>query len=148
MQSLTRLGGRLPSRVLPTRVSAIPIPTTAFALSRPFHAVSSRAADVAPIVGTGPPPQAPVSQAEEAYARVRKRKRQAEMLRLAKEAKAGKGKGLSKRFWDEVTVREVDGMSCPSAPLFFFPPALFASLFVLLRRYWASGLATYTNIFQ
>ncbi|PKS09201.1 hypothetical protein jhhlp_003815 [Lomentospora prolificans] len=99
---------------LSTRFYGIPTarvasrPTASLARVRALHAGNARAADVAPIVGTGPPPQAPVSQAEEALARVKRRRRQAEMLKLAKQAKAG-GKTLSKRFWDEVHVKEVDG---------------------------------------
>lgn len=69
-----------------------------------------------PVYGTGPPPEPPQPSAEYAAdERIARRKRQAEMLRLAGDirkqgAGSGKSTGLKKRFWKDVTVREVDGM--------------------------------------
>ncbi|KOS21986.1 Protein atp12 [Escovopsis weberi] len=79
---------------------------------RPFHHTVARAASVAPIVGTGPPPEAPSPTARNAYERIERRRKQAELLKTAKEirsAQDGKAGGLSKRFWKDVHVMEVDG---------------------------------------
>lgn len=79
---------------------------------RAIHSTTSKTANVAPVVGTGPPPEAPIPEAREyAIERVERRRRQAEMLKQAKDirnAKGGKG-GLKRRFWKTVTVQEVDG---------------------------------------
>src|SRR5690349_12217747 len=81
-------------------------------LLRPFHSRIKAAANVAPIVGTGPPPEPPIPEARNATERLVRRKKQAEMLKNAKEirsAKGGKGYSLKKRFWKHVSVEEVDG---------------------------------------
>ncbi|KAL1884209.1 hypothetical protein VTK73DRAFT_5345 [Phialemonium thermophilum] len=88
-------------------------------LLRPIHSEARRDASVAPIYGTGPPPDPPVSEAAS------RRTRQAEMLRRARDlrmedaisenrtgtAAAGNKKAglLKKRFWQDVHVKEVDG---------------------------------------
>ncbi|KAJ4259699.1 ATP synthase mitochondrial F1 complex assembly factor 2 [Fusarium torreyae] len=99
---------RLPLRLAPRLLRA---PAPAFV--RPIHSTVSKAANVAPVVGTGPPPEPPTQPAVDAHQRVARRRRQAEMLKNAKElrsASGGKGGGgLKKRFWKDVTVREVDG---------------------------------------
>ncbi|KAI6780007.1 uncharacterized protein J7T54_007483 [Emericellopsis cladophorae] len=82
--------------------------------ARSLHTTILRAANVAPVVGTGPPPEAPLAdKANKAYERVERRKRQAEMLKSANQIRTvaeGKKSGvLQKRFWQDVTVREVDG---------------------------------------
>ncbi|KAF5020430.1 hypothetical protein F66182_7557 [Fusarium sp. NRRL 66182] len=97
---------RLPLRNAPRLLSAP-------AFVRPLHSTVARTANVAPVVGTGPPPEPPIQPAENVHQRVARRRRQAEMLKNAKElrsANAGKGGGgLKKRFWRGVSVMEVDG---------------------------------------
>lgn len=109
MKPPTRIPLRLASRVL------VPSKTTTTIPIRPIHTTLTKAAHVAPIVGTGPPPEAPPApQAETTpgYQRVERRRRQAELLKNAKEIRTGKdGKQtvLKKRFWTDVSVREIDG---------------------------------------
>ncbi|KAG7140897.1 Protein atp12 like protein [Verticillium longisporum] len=113
-----------------TRMPRHAIPRIATATSpllrqsrRSLSSTVFKTADVAPVVGTGPPPEAPRSSAEfsaesklsqEAAAKLARRKRQAEMLEMAQEIrnaasmKGVKG-GLKRRFWKEVRVEEVDG---------------------------------------
>ncbi|EEY15618.1 conserved hypothetical protein [Verticillium alfalfae VaMs.102] len=112
---------RMPRRAIPRIATA-----TAPLLRQSHRSLSStvfKTADVAPVVGTGPPPEAPRSAAEfsaesklgqEAAAKLARRKRQAEMLEMPQEIrnaasmKGVKG-GLKRRFWKEVRVEEVDG---------------------------------------
>ncbi|CAG7554984.1 unnamed protein product [Fusarium equiseti] len=95
---------------LPLRIAPKLIQRPAFV--RPIHSTVVKAANVAPVVGTGPPPEPPV-QPQDVHQRVARRRRQAEMLKNAKElrsASSGKGGGgLKKRFWKDVSVKEVDG---------------------------------------
>lgn len=86
----------------------------ATATLRGLRTLAPMAASVASPGRAGPPPAPPAEQSEqsEAMERVKRRRRQAEMLREAKE-----GKGLKKRFWKEVTVRESDGLSRLFLPL-------------------------------
>jgi len=96
---------RLPLRIAPSLIQRP-------AFVRPIHSTVVKAANVAPVVGTGPPPEPPV-QPQDVHQRVARRRRQAEMLKNAKElrsASSGKGGGgLKKRFWKDVSVKEVDG---------------------------------------
>lgn len=81
-------------------------------LVRCFHQSIARAANVAPIVGTGPPPDPPTPAARNAQERVERRKKHAELLKTAKEirsAKDVKSGVVAARFWKQVTVHEVDG---------------------------------------
>ncbi|KAG7108579.1 Protein atp12 like protein [Verticillium longisporum] len=112
---------RMPRHAIP-RIATVTAPL----LRQSRRSLSStvfKTADVAPVVGTGPPPEAPRSAAEfsaesklsqEAAAKLARRKRQAEMLEMAQEIrnaasmKGVKG-GLKRRFWKEVRVEEVDG---------------------------------------
>ncbi|KAM0282260.1 hypothetical protein ACHAQH_003124 [Verticillium albo-atrum] len=112
---------RMPLRSIRRAASA-----TSPLLRLPCRGLSStvlKTADVAPVVGTGPPPQAPRSAEEfsaesklsqDAAAKLARRKRQAEMLELAQEIrnassmKGVKG-GMKRRFWKDVRVEEVDG---------------------------------------
>lgn len=102
MKSVTRV----PLRIAPRLVQRP-------AFVRPIHSTVVKAANVAPVVGTGPPPEPPIQPAENVHQRVARRRRQAEMLKNAKElrnASSGKGGGgLKKRFWKDVSVKEVDG---------------------------------------
>lgn len=96
---------RIPLRQLPRVINSI----TPY---RPVHSTAVKAANVAPIVGTGPPPEAPAAPVPSAYQRVERKRRQAEMLKEMREIRAGKdGKSapLKKRFWTDVHVKEVDG---------------------------------------
>ncbi|KAI8683200.1 hypothetical protein LRP88_04827 [Fusarium phalaenopsidis] len=97
---------RLPLRLVPRLVNA-PV------FIRPIHSTVAKPANVASIVGTGPPPEPPLPAAENIHQRVARRRKQAEMLKNAKElrsASGGKGGGaLRKRFWKDVGVKEVDG---------------------------------------
>ncbi|KAM0247118.1 hypothetical protein ACHAQJ_009958 [Trichoderma viride] len=79
---------------------------------RAFHQSIARAAHVAPIVGTGPPPEPPTPAARNANERLERRKKQAGLLKAAKEirsAQEGKADGVPTRFWKEVSIQEVDG---------------------------------------
>lgn len=80
---------------------------------RAISSTATKAANVAPVVGTGPPPEPPTPAAANAYERVERRKRQAQLLKEAKDIRnvaAGKATGgLKKRFWKHVDVKEVDG---------------------------------------
>lgn len=102
MKSVTRV----PLRIAPQLVQRP-------AFVRPIHSTVVKAANVAPVVGTGPPPEPPIPPAENVHQRVARRRKQAEMLKNAKElrnASSGKGGGgLKKRFWKDVSVKEVDG---------------------------------------
>ncbi|KAF7554136.1 hypothetical protein G7Z17_g3108 [Cylindrodendrum hubeiense] len=103
-----KVATRLPLRLAPRLVNA-----TAFI--RPIHSTAAKPANVAPIVGTGPPPAPPEppSAAEvNVHQRVARRRKQAEMLKHAKEIRsvsAGKTGTLTKRFWKDVAVKELDG---------------------------------------
>ncbi|KAJ9155444.1 hypothetical protein NKR23_g2010 [Pleurostoma richardsiae] len=74
-------------------------------------------ASVAPVYGTGPPPEPPVPSAEHPDARIARRRRQAELLRQAQglrglkktDSNSAKAAGLKRRFWQHVDVKEVDG---------------------------------------
>lgn len=119
MQPLTRIAPRLRAAV---------------ALQRGLRTVAPLSASVASPGRAGPPPAAPATDPEK-YERAKKRKKQAEMLR---EVKEGKGKGLKRRFWKEVTVREVDGrLSLVSLPRFttcYTSTAPSGGKFVFLRN--------------
>ena len=60
-------------------------PITYHASSAAIHSDSPKPANVVPVYGTGPPPDAPVPAAEHVNSRVARRRKQAEMLRQAKE---------------------------------------------------------------
>lgn len=103
MKSMTRI----PFRLTPRLVNA-PV------FVRPLSSTVAKAANVAPVVGTGPPPQPPIPSTENAHERVARRRKQAEMLKNAKEIRsAGSAKsnagGMKKRFWKDVSIQEVDG---------------------------------------
>lgn len=106
--------------------STLPKPAV---LRLPLRTISSttlKTADVAPVVGTGPPPAPPQAADEYAgprnsddpIARVARRRRQAALLKNAKEARSGlntPNASMKRRFWKDVTVQEVDG-KFPCAP--------------------------------
>ncbi|OLN96552.1 Protein EFR3 [Colletotrichum chlorophyti] len=119
---------------IPLRLFASSSPFATFSIAttagKPCLAAAARAisttptnpAEVAPVVGAGPPPEPPIpnSVAEdrvaEARARVERRRKQAEMLKQAQNIRAaadaksgGKTGGLKRRFWNDVSVKEVDG---------------------------------------
>jgi hypothetical protein len=104
-------------------LSAYPIRTPApgCRIARAIHSGSAQAAKVAPVYGTGPPPDAPLPSAEYTSDRLARRRRQAELLKQAKDIRAAVAAGtgaksktggsgpLRRRFWKEVHVKEVDG---------------------------------------
>ncbi|KAH6630345.1 hypothetical protein B0J18DRAFT_420917 [Chaetomium sp. MPI-SDFR-AT-0129] len=121
----------------PTTTKTIPT-TTAASVTRAFHTTPITTAKVVPVYGTGPPPRAPEPSAEfvaeeraEREERLARRRRQAELLRHAggiqglrrdahahahaqtqgqtKEQHGKKSSGLKRRFWKDVSVKEVDG---------------------------------------
>ncbi|KAH6697233.1 ATP12 protein [Plectosphaerella plurivora] len=115
MQAATRLPLRAMAMGLPQRLPAR-------MAARAISSTTQKPADVAPIVGTGPPPAPPSTNgqdyqgprnSEDPIARVQRRRRQAELLKNAKElknaAQAGPSAGMKRRFWKDVTVKEVDG---------------------------------------
>ncbi|KAH6607259.1 atp synthase mitochondrial f1 complex assembly factor 2 [Trichoderma cornu-damae] len=101
-----KLPVKMPTRI-PLRL-ALPRPQ----LLRPLHQSIVRAANVAPVVGTGPPPDPPTPAVRNAHERVERRKKHAELLRAARQvqsAQDGKSGGAAVRFWREVRVQEADG---------------------------------------
>ena len=113
--------------------------------TRAIHTHPAAPAKVVPVYGTGPPPEPPHPADEFAAAdraaRLARRRKHAELLKQAGDIKAmlrqqqqqdaasgGKTKtsaaGLTRRFWKDVTVREVDGASIlPLLPLSLQPTA-------------------------
>lgn len=95
-------------------------PTVLPPLSRAIHHSAPDPADVSPFHATGPPPEPPQPAAEHPYAKIERRRKQAELLKKAKDLRNASSTGaekakspLRKRFWDNVYVKEVDGMqSC------------------------------------
>ena len=100
------------------------------ATARAIHTHPAQPAKVAPVCGTGPPPEPPHPADEfaaaERAARLARRRKHAELLKQAGDIKAllrqqqqqdaasgAKTKtgtsGLTKRFWKDVTVHKVDG---------------------------------------
>ena len=128
MAPATRLSLLLPLRHLAVtaaatasaaRASASPsssLTARAFAI-RALHSNSAKPANVVPVYGTGPPPEPPQPTIDY-YGpehRIARRKRQAELLRQAtglSPSSSYRGKTVRKRFWKDVHVREVNGMSC------------------------------------
>ncbi|KAI8199495.1 hypothetical protein K4K52_008909 [Colletotrichum sp. SAR 10_76] len=119
---------RLPLRLLAAGSSSSS-PLAGRQCLRAISTTPLKPAEVAPVVGTGPPPAPPTAEDDrtaELRARVERRRRQAEMLkqatniRAAADAKAGgaaaRAAGLKRRFWNDVSVHEVDGTHA-----FFFP---------------------------
>jgi ATP synthase F1 complex assembly factor 2 len=117
-----------------TRVSRV------IAAARSIHSNPAQPAKVAPVYGTGPPPEPPLPSAEFANEirdeRLARRRRQAEMLKQAgdikamrdeqredqrQENKTTKPTMVKRRFWKNVDVKEVNGMS-PS-PASTIPPS-------------------------
>lgn len=102
---------KVPSRISLAVPRALPRPQPQHI--RPLHQSIARTANVAPIVGTGPPPEPPTPAARNASERLERRRKHAELLKTAKEirsAQEGKANpGAARRFWKEVSVREVDG---------------------------------------
>ena len=98
---------RIPLRLAPGLRSRL-------AATRPIHYTAGKAANVAPVVGTGPPPEPPSVAVANAYERVERRRKQAKLLKEAKELRSANANGLKKgglktRFWKDVDVKEVDG---------------------------------------
>ncbi|KJZ75732.1 hypothetical protein HIM_04889 [Hirsutella minnesotensis 3608] len=80
--------------------------------ARLVHCSAIKAANVAPILGTGPPPEPPSPVQRSYNDRIERRRKQAEMLKEAKvirSAKDGKSRTVSSRFWKHVSVQEVNG---------------------------------------
>ncbi|KAK2599992.1 ATP synthase mitochondrial F1 complex assembly factor 2 [Conoideocrella luteorostrata] len=101
MRPATRISLRTFSRAIlpPTR-------------SRSIHATASQAANVASVLGTGPPPEPPTPAARNINERIERRRKQADLLKQAKEirsSKDGKSTTVRRRFWKDVSVKEVDG---------------------------------------
>lgn len=99
-----------PFNTVSRRISSHSVISSALRCS--IHSSAVHAANVAPIVGTGPPPEAPIPATPSANERVARRRKQAELLKTAKDirsAKDGKSVSLKTRFWKDVSVKEVDG---------------------------------------
>jgi ATP synthase F1 complex assembly factor 2 len=79
-----------------------------------IHTTPSKPATViGNLTATGPPPTAPLPNAEYADIRLERRKRQAALLKKNQDLKSG-GSSKQKRFWKDVVVKSVDGE--PSTP--------------------------------
>lgn len=104
-----KTAAQLALRLRPRIASCAPSP------ARLIHASAARTANVAPVVGTGPPPEPPVPAAGTLHERVARRRKQAEMLKSAKDIRAARdgkdGGGFKRRFWKDVSVAVVDGRS-------------------------------------
>ncbi|KID89386.1 ATP12 ATPase family protein [Metarhizium guizhouense ARSEF 977] len=99
-----------PTTQLPLRAVSRTISTPIH--TRPLHATTYKAASVASVLGTGPPPEPPTPAVRNMNERIERRRKQAELLKQAKvirNAKDGKTTALRKRLWKEVSVQEVDG---------------------------------------
>ncbi|SPO00157.1 related to F1F0-ATPase complex assembly protein (ATP12 protein) [Cephalotrichum gorgonifer] len=94
---------------LARRVGAVPPTASLSNVQRTFRSLAPLSANVAPAVGSSGPPPPPPAGESDGYdmARRRKRLRQMEMLRQLKNIKEN-GRGAKMRFWDDVSVREVD----------------------------------------
>ncbi len=102
----------------PGKLRAHAIPRT-----RSVHSTPSSPAKVIPLYGTGPPPDPPRSIAEaEVDERVARRRKQSVLLAKARDirsaaaeaksrTKKGVGGGVRPRFWKDVSVQEIDGLS-------------------------------------
>jgi ATP synthase F1 complex assembly factor 2 len=87
---------------------------------RCLHTTITKAATVAPITASGPPPSAPIASAEHADSRVARRRKQAELLKRGQDLRsiaAGTGGGTAKlkRFWNDVHVKHADGRLLPAS---------------------------------
>ncbi|KAG6003786.1 hypothetical protein E4U21_001690 [Claviceps maximensis] len=103
-----RPAAKFPLRVLSHRTITAPSQCR----STMMHTTACKAANVAPTLGTGPPPEPPTPTVRNMNERIERRRKQAEMLKQAKvlrNTRDGKTTTLRKRFWKEVTVSEVDG---------------------------------------
>lgn len=102
---------KVPSRISLSVPRALPRPQPQ--QIRPLHQSIPRTANVAPIVGTGPPPEPPTPAARNASERLERRRKHAELLKTAKEIRSAQeakaNPTAARRFWKEVGVREVDG---------------------------------------
>ncbi|XP_044721765.1 ATP12 chaperone protein [Hirsutella rhossiliensis] len=99
---------------VPTRLSLrlLPQALKGSTHARLIHSSAAQAANVVPVVGTGPPPEPPTPATRPFNDRIERRKRQAELLKATKvirNAKDGKSTTLSGRFWKDVSVKEVNG---------------------------------------
>ncbi len=87
-----------------------------------IHSKVANQAKVAPYYGIAPPPPPPDPSPEHIASRIARRKRQAEMLRQATQARMvadAENKGVKKRFWKDVSVKEIDGeLACSSSAPF------------------------------
>lgn len=91
-----------------------PIGRSIGGLSRWIHSTGTAAANVAAVLGAGPPPEPPTPSpaVRNMHERIERRRKQADLLQQAKvirNAKDGKTRALRKRFWKNVSVQEVDG---------------------------------------
>ncbi|KAI0805427.1 hypothetical protein GGR55DRAFT_655080 [Xylaria sp. FL0064] len=125
MQAPTRVALRLAARQSGSSPGHCCLATGA----RHIHATPASPATVAPIHGTGPPPQPPRPAPDSANARLERRKKHAALLERAQEIRASSKQPSSatapqdgtntqsapvsplarRRFWQHVHVREVDG---------------------------------------
>ncbi|KAH8200208.1 hypothetical protein TruAng_005656 [Truncatella angustata] len=87
--------------------------SSAAVLPRQIHTTPASPATVSSIHGQGPPPEPPLPAADSISQRIDRRKRQASMLQAAQEFRKSKTSSqyqpLRKRFWKDVSVKEVDG---------------------------------------
>lgn len=120
MKPPTRLASQaLPRLFVTSRTSCLKAQPIA---SRALHYSATDPANVAPFCATGPPPEPPQPAAEHPYAKAERRIKQAELLKNAKElrdASTGKSPGrspLKKRFWQDVHIKEVDGVQTTYRP--------------------------------
>lgn len=124
LSSTTPLSRRSAALAAPAGIRGAAAAAAAAATTAAIHTSSPDPAEVSPFHATGPPPEPPQPAAEHPYAKIERRRKQAELLRSAREIRdaEGKGKGktpLRKRFWQDVTVKEVQGsQSFPSCPPF------------------------------
>ncbi|KZZ93319.1 ATP12 ATPase family protein [Moelleriella libera RCEF 2490] len=92
-----------------------PIGRSIGGLSRWIHSTGTAAANVAAVLGAGPPPEPPTPSpaVRNMHERIERRRKQADLLQQAKvirNAKDGKMRALRKRFWKNVSVQEVDAL--------------------------------------
>lgn len=82
--------------------------------TRCLHSSVPSPATVAPITASGPPPKVPTPSADHVDSRVARKKKQSELLKRGQDLRAvaggtGGGTAKLKRFWKDVSVKEVNG---------------------------------------
>lgn len=100
----------------PSAIFSAPHRATSFwnrtPLPKCLHTTPSKPAVPLPTTTAGPPPQPPLPAASQYGDRVDRRRKQAELLKRGQDLRASQmkpGSAMKKRFWKDVSVKEVPG---------------------------------------